>query len=213
MEVVQEENKRKEAEIDLLKRQVRSTAPKPTPPPFPPELERYSQRSERSSEEAPQTIPSPTNPPSPTNLPDVLQYEEVSIETSFSTSSKPSLKPNQPPPLPFLNDIQDPETKHRLKKVQKCVGLKNELNVERNRNLCENPAWTMRLESECGSEFGCWRIASRRKTFIGERVIFSNKCVTLFVWWEDRFVLYCEYHCENVLVVMKDVKWEKRESF
>ena len=140
MEVVQEENKRKEAEIDLLKRQVRSTAPKPTPPAFPPALERYSHRSERSYEEAPQTIPSPTNPPSPTNLPDVLQYEEVSIETSFSTSSKPSLKPNQPPPLPFLNDIQDPETKHRLKKVKKCVGLKNELNVERNRNLCENPA-------------------------------------------------------------------------
>lgn len=116
MEVVQEENKRKEAEIDLLKKQVRSSAPKPkpTPPPFPPELERYTQRSERCQEEVPQTIPSPTR------VPDVLQYEEVSIETSFSTSDKPSLKPAHPPPLPFLNDIQDPATKHRLRKVQKC---------------------------------------------------------------------------------------------
>ena len=133
MEVVQEENRRKEAEINLLKKQVRSTAPKPVPPPFPPELERYSQRSEHRSEEAQQETPSPSPSPSSSYAPEVLLEEHSLIESSFTLSHKPSPsstitsstiatsspKPAQPPPLPYLNEIQDPAAKHRLKKVQK----------------------------------------------------------------------------------------------
>lgn len=136
MEVVQEESKRKEAEINQLKKQVRSTTVKPVPPPFPPELERYSQRSERVHEEVQQTISSPTHTPI------LSQDEQAPIKSSSVTlSSKPSplSTTRQPPPLPYLNEIQDPATKHRLKKVQKCV-LKNELSVEWSPNLSGKPA-------------------------------------------------------------------------
>lgn len=70
MEAVQEDNRKKAQELEHLKSQLNAPAPpaqpaksKPVPPPFPIELERYSQKAERFPEQVHHTIASPVHSP------------------------------------------------------------------------------------------------------------------------------------------------------
>ena len=105
MEAVQEDNRKKTQELEHLKSQLNAPAPsaqpvksKPVPPPFPPELERYSQKSERFPEQMHHTIASPVHSPQ--------------VDQSEDTREARS------PALPYLCEIREAASKRRLKKVE-----------------------------------------------------------------------------------------------
>ena len=115
MEAVQEDNRKKAQELEHLKSQLNAPTPsaqpvksKPVPPPFPPELERYSQKSERFPEQIHHTIASPVHSPQ------VDQSEWPFVLCTMSRDTKET----RSPALPYLCDIREAASKRRLKKVE-----------------------------------------------------------------------------------------------
>lgn len=93
MAAVQEENQRKNEELKQLKSQIASVSGpsspshRPVPPPFPPQLARYTQAAEQDVPQSTQTIASPVVQP-------------LKVPSSPVSPLEQQEKPALPPPLP-----------------------------------------------------------------------------------------------------------------
>ena len=152
MAAVQEENQRKNEELKQLKNQIASVSGpsspshRPIPPPFPPQLARYTQAAEQDAPQSTHTIASPViqplkSPSSPVSpleqrdkpaLPPPLQSNPISPSKQRKLEGHAAINRNSKPKRSstLLTEIQEAARVVKLRKVPKFVSPHGAYGIE-----------------------------------------------------------------------------------